>query len=414
MQLFRKQAVLAQHKPIDGEIIVFPKASHISICVFLIMWFLMLLYWAFNTSFPRKETVSGWVEPVGGVIRVMAIQPGIVQSLYVDNGQWVAAGEPLVLTKLKQSSAQGESFRKLIDDQYQNQLHQLQTQLNNTQQQTQLQIGLTKQTLVARQTHLLHLQTQIGLLHKQIHISQKQLNRVTQLQTQGHVPMQVRDRTNSQHLALSAQLQQLLGKEQLTQAEIATLQAQLNNLPQKERNQIAEIHRQMSDINMALIRTSQSQSNLITASTSGFVNNLEVKEGQHVSQSRPLLTITPSKTNTAVELVVPVQSAGFVQLGQELDIRFDSFPHQKYGIYKGTVTAISETMLLPSDVNSAPVPIREPFYKLKATLKKPHITAYGKVHQLKSGMTLSADIQLSQRTVFEWLIDPILSLNGRL
>ena len=39
--------------------------------------------------------------------------------------------------------------------------------------------------------------------------------------------------------------------------------------------------------------------------------------------------------------------------------------------------------------------------------------AFGKAFDLKSGMLFEADIMLEQRTVIEWLLEPIYSLKGR-
>jgi membrane fusion protein len=39
--------------------------------------------------------------------------------------------------------------------------------------------------------------------------------------------------------------------------------------------------------------------------------------------------------------------------------------------------------------------------------------AFGKAFNLKSGMLFEADIMLEQRTLIEWLLEPIYSLRGR-
>jgi membrane fusion protein len=43
-----------------------------------------------------------------------------------------------------------------------------------------------------------------------------------------------------------------------------------------------------------------------------------------------------------------------------------------------------------------------------------HIRAYGNTVPLQSGMLLSADIVLEQRSLLAWLFEPVLSLKGRL
>jgi membrane fusion protein len=39
--------------------------------------------------------------------------------------------------------------------------------------------------------------------------------------------------------------------------------------------------------------------------------------------------------------------------------------------------------------------------------------AFGKAFNLKSGMLFEADIMLEQRSLIEWLLEPIYSLRGR-
>jgi len=40
--------------------------------------------------------------------------------------------------------------------------------------------------------------------------------------------------------------------------------------------------------------------------------------------------------------------------------------------------------------------------------------AYGNNISLKAGMTFSADVDLSQRTLMEWLMEPLYSITGKL
>jgi membrane fusion protein len=56
----------------------------------------------------------------------------------------------------------------------------------------------------------------------------------------------------------------------------------------------------------------------------------------------------------------------------------------------------------------------EPVYKVTAALESQHIEAYGKEIPLRSGMILSADVVLDKRSLFEWLLEPVYSLNGKI
>ena len=51
-------------------------------------------------------------------------------------------------------------------------------------------------------------------------------------------------------------------------------------------------------------------------------------------------------------------------------------------------------------------------YSVVADLEQQYVEAYGEVLPLLAGMNLSADIELDQRSLLEWLLDPLLSLKG--
>ena len=115
-----------------------------------------------------------------------------------------------------------------------------------------------------------------------------------------------------------------------------------------------------------------------------------------------------------MHLLIPVRSVGFIESGQSLAIRYDAFPYQKFGIYQGKVSQLSKTLLLPNELLNAPTLVNEPVYRVTALLDKPNVQAYGKDFSLKPGMTLSADISLGDRSLIQWLLEPIYSLKGRI
>lgn len=150
------------------------------------------------------------------------------------------------------------------------------------------------------------------------------------------------------------------------------------------------------------------------ASRSGIVTNLQAREGQQAQTSIPVLSLVPEGAGLTAQLLVPVRSAGFLETGQPLRIRYDAFPYQKFGLYTAEVVEVSNTVLLPDELLKVPVTVREPVYRVSARLIQPFVQAYGRDFSLKPGMTLSADVQLTERSLLQWLLEPIYSLKGRL
>lgn len=75
---------------------------------------------------------------------------------------------------------------------------------------------------------------------------------------------------------------------------------------------------------------------------------------------------------------------------------------------------ISPSLVLPGELTDIPISISEPAYLVTATLNTKEILAYGNNISLKAGMTFSADVDLSQRTLMEWLMEPLYSITGKL
>jgi membrane fusion protein len=121
------------------------------------------------------------------------------------------------------------------------------------------------------------------------------------------------------------------------------------------------------------------------------------------------MDIVPDDSILQAELFVPTRAIGFVQPGQEVRILYDAFPYQQFGTYRGRVIEISQTILTRTDA-IGPVELKEPAYRVKVSLDRPDIDAYGKRIPLQADMLLRADIILEKRTLLRWLLDPLLSV----
>lgn len=108
-------------------------------------------------------------------------------------------------------------------------------------------------------------------------------------------------------------------------------------------------------------------------------------------------------------ILIPTRAYGFVQAGQTTRI----FSYQSFGLFEGEVSRTSRAIVLPNEVDM-PVAIQEPVYRVEATLAAQEIRAYGGSMPLQAGMLLSADVVLEQRSLLAWLLEPLLSLKGRL
>jgi membrane fusion protein len=76
------------------------------------------------------------------------------------------------------------------------------------------------------------------------------------------------------------------------------------------------------------------------------------------------------------------------------------------------VTEISRTLILPTETD-VPLPLAEPAYRVIVTIDSQSVKAYGHDVLLQPGMLLDANIQLDRRRLYQWLLDPLYSVRGR-
>ena len=58
--------------------------------------------------------------------------------------------------------------------------------------------------------------------------------------------------------------------------------------------------------------------------------------------------------------------------------------------------------------------VREIGTQARTGMAEQGVRAYGQSIPLRSGMTLTADVQLAERSLWQWLLEPVYSLRGRL
>jgi membrane fusion protein len=188
-------------------------------------------------------------------------------------------------------------------------------------------------------------------------------------------------------------------------------------IPEESSAALSLLETKKSQIDLQIDELNIQGSRMIRAPSDGVVDNLQARIGQRVYSGKgdvPLLTIVPSDDVLFANLLVPVRSSGFLQKGQEITIRYDAFPYQKFGLYSGTIQRISETIFMPNELTVTPLPVDGPVYLVSVQLDSSNVSAYGKKFPLKSGMTISADIKLDERSLMQWFLEPIYSLKGNL
>ncbi|WP_394139570.1 HlyD family secretion protein [Vibrio chagasii] len=196
-------------------------------------------------------------------------------------------------------------------------------------------------------------------------------------------------------------------------SEILELKYKKISSPDRLKTNESILRRKVSSIEERLIDLKNQYSFIEKAPDSGFITAVQIHKGLSVSEHSPLLSIIPIDSPLEIELLVPTRSAGFIKLGDKVKIRFDSFPYQKFGMLEGKIIHVDKVLLLPNE-KRIPIKTDEAMYVVKASLNSQFISAYGKKFSLKVGMIADVDIVMEKRKLFEWVLEPVLALKGKL
>ena len=107
--LFRAEVIEARKQRVEGEIVLAqPVRTHV--LAFLLFGLIALIVvWLTQGSYTRTETARGILQTSDASAKIVAIRPGQVAELLVQEGAFVRAGKRLVTIRTEQADDAGES-----------------------------------------------------------------------------------------------------------------------------------------------------------------------------------------------------------------------------------------------------------------------------------------------------------------
>ena len=417
MSLFREQALAAQQTRWLGDIVLVRPLSYTFLTAFAVMLAAMICAFLAWGSYTRHSTVSGQLIPDSGLIKVYAPQTGIVIEQHVKEGQQVKAGEVLyVLSSERQSSTLGATQAAISS-----QVEQRQASLRDEMQKTrQLQLeersGLNNK-IAGLGNELAKLDNQIAGQQDRVKLAQETLQRYQGLLQQDYISKE-QFQQKQEELLDQKNRQQSLERDRITVGrELSAQQTELSGLSLKQQNLLAQIDRTLTSTGQELTESEAKRRIVVTAPEAGIATAVIADAGQSVDGNRPLVSIVPAGAMLRAELYAPSRAIGFIRPGDQVLIRYQAYPYHKFGHQKGVVESVAKTALPNNELNTIGTSASsnsEPMYRIDVKLTSQQVTAYGKPQALQAGMLLEADVRQEKLRLYEWVLEPLYSLTGKL
>lgn len=147
----------------------------------------------------------------------------------------------------------------------------------------------------------------------------------------------------------------------------------------------------------------------LRATEAGAVKDMTTyKPGTVVQPGAPLLNIVPKDEPLVAEIAIRNEDVGFVGVSQQVKLKLQAYPFQKYGMLEGTVEVVSADSLA-NDPQKATAQGQSPqSFKALVKLTTQELKASnGEVLKLTPGMVAQAEIHQGRRTVLEYLLSPV-------
>lgn len=200
--------------------------------------------------------------------------------------------------------------------------------------------------------------------------------------------------------------------EEQDKSQVILSQMAENNISiARTENQIVDLELKQQEENSGMISTLEESYNNLKASISSWEQNFLLvapvsgsvtftkfwSENQNVEAGERVLTIIPVESGSTLgKISLPLEGAGKVKNGDQVNIQFDNYPHLEFGMVKGYVSDISE------------VP-EEGFYTVEVEFPSGLRTYYDYELQFSQNMQGNAEIFTDKKRMLMRVLEPIRS-----
>jgi hemolysin D len=382
--------------------------------------------WAWFGKAQEISHAQGHLVPQGETYKIQPAISGEVTQIRVEEGQSIRAGQIIATLDDRLASSEIDRLTQSLNA-YRLELLQtenlidratltVQTQEAIAAAATQIQVASIAEAQAKAATN----QALLPQLEAKVTAYQDRLTRLQPLVEEGAI---AQDRLFESEQALRDQqqaviqnqgeLQQMVAEANRLQAGMAAQQAEAHKKELDMLQQVQQLNVEAAQLQAKITETETllkaAQTRLkqlfLYAPADGLVSSLQVhRMGEVIEAGQTLAEITPANTPLVLSAAVPNQEIGLVQKDMKVQIKFDAFPYQDYGILSGRIISISPDAKMDDQRGS--------FYQVKIALDKAHVAHNQDIIALKAGQTASAEIVTSQRRIIDIILDPIRKLQS--
>ena len=357
----------------------------------LFLLIIPFLIWSQFATLDQISHAEGQVIATAKTQEIQAASDGVIEQIYVREGQHVKEGQKLIL--LEQDKA------KAGYDESKSKVAALKATL------IRLQAEVFDKPLVfpdelkeypefiANQTELFKrrqqaINDQTTAINESLSLAEEEL--------QNNLPLlKTGDIGSAEIIKLKRQIADLKGK--LSNVRNKYFQDSQTEMTKAE-EELSMKEQELADKKITLEWTD------IRSPMDAIVKNILVTtKGARVRGGDVIMELVPFGDTLIIEAKLPTSDVSFVEKGQKVAVKLDAYDYSIYGIFDGEVSYISPDTLVEKTENG-----EKYYFKVKVVLNKTTLLAKnGKQIDVTPGMTTQIDIITGERTVWQYITKPI-------
>ncbi|TMQ73361.1 MAG: HlyD family efflux transporter periplasmic adaptor subunit [Candidatus Eisenbacteria bacterium] len=412
--LFRPEVLAERQTQWLGTVLLAPRLSYRLFATFAAFAILAMVALLFVGTYTRKAHIVGWLVPSLGLVQVFAPQTAVVSKIAVTEGSEVHKGDRLlVLSTELQSSARGATQSAIAG-----RLEARRSSLSEGRQELE-RLGVQREQSLAERlsalgVQLAELDSSVALQTERVRIARDAEARQREIHARGLISDREFQAATEGRLDQESHLRELTRSRAAAKGEYLTLQGELQDQPLQSRTDVANVDREIAQVEQDLAEVESRREIMIPAPESGTVTSIQAENGGRADPKVPLMTLVPAGSTLEAHLFSPSRSIGFLRPGQRVVLQFEAYPSQKFGTYEGVVTSISRSSINPGELPTQIAGLTrltgsssEPVYRITVGLKRQSVSVYGRAVPLQPGMLLEADVLIERRRLVDWILDPV-------
>ncbi|MEW5746111.1 MAG: HlyD family type I secretion periplasmic adaptor subunit [Nitrospirota bacterium] len=403
-----------------------PSPLRVALIWIIFILVVVTLAWSYFGRVDEVAVARGRVIPDGRIKVVQPLETGVIRAIHVKEGQEVKEGQVLIELDPTIKQADVESTAKALSThlsdrerllaELQNRdlesrrggaSHDLQRKLKEARESEYKAKEEALGSIIAQRENALQAAEAILVkLEKNSTIVKEQEAAYKALYDKGYTAkMDYLDKQKEYHTAVN----ELEAQRKIVKQSTESLEEAKKNLDalkrEREKGILADIVDKERNIialsGEAIKARKRYDLERLCSPVDGTVHGLSsYTVGGVLTPAQPTVTIVPHGTPLIIEAMAQNKDIGFLRVGQEAEVKLDTFPFQKYGTLKGKVVWLSPDAI--EDEKLGPV------YKMKVELEKMNINIDGKHIAISPGMALTVEVKTNKRRIIEFFLSPVV------